>query len=628
MPNVVREVIQNSLDAATHRGDPPHVHIKFELIEVSRKDFGGDHLLSHMESAHQSLQQSNFTNTNRANWIVDGIKLLKRDKIPCLKIVETGTTGLTEEHWEALIETEGGAYKDTDNPGGSFGIGKTAVFALSDLRSVIYSTLYVKLEEGRVEKATGKSRLITHPNPKNSKERLQHIGFWRASKGSREPIVGDDIPSVFQLSETGSTGIFILGCRLAKDWIKKISESVVDNYFAAINGKHLVVTISDRKKKGTTIDHETLHSIFFDKESHTKNGEYYRVLRDKKAIQLPDPLFQFTDLSEGLRCNIYLTIHENDDITRGVATINRRGMFITDSSEQGSNPFAVRGAGTWKPFTLLVEPSNDQTDKWLRKLEPPTHTEYDIGRAPKEQQENIRKMFRQVRRDIKELIDKKLGIGKTKVVNVGALSHLLPDTNLSNDDTANSNHTIIEISSRPRSNLYSGPENEPAYTEPDDPPEDDLDPEPPDDPPPIHPDPDDTNNGHEIVTDQVTPTQREHQRSSIINPRVISVGNNTLQISITIDPESLPDNGITHLQILPQGEKLRREPPLQISQISLKDMTSSPARIYIHPETGEVVLEAQSEKINEPIRMTFKATLTEEAEHIMLLTPGYIVEAR
>lgn len=583
-----------------------------------------------MESAHNYLRTSNLTNAERADWIANGIEILKSDQISCLKIIETGTTGLTEEHWEALIEMEGGAYKNIDNPGGSFGIGKTAVFALSELRSVIYSTLYVNgLQEGRVERATGKSRLITHPDPNHPKEQLQHIGFWRAAKGTREPIIENDIPDTFRLSTIGSTGIYILGCKLPDNWIKQVVESVIDNFFAAIHSKHLVVSVYD-DEKNTTIDNENLHSIFFDNASLTKNHEYYRALRDKDAIQLHNSDFCFTELSDGFKIQLYLTIHENDDFHRGIATINRKGMFITSSNDQKNNPFAIRSSSSWKPFTLLVKPSNDQTDKWLRQLEPPSHDRYDIGRGPVDLQNNIYTMFQQVRRDIKNIIDLKLGVGKTEVVNVDALSHLLPDTNLTNDDHTNSMYKIINISSRPQEYLYQWPDNEPTNTEMIDDLEDyDLDNETPDDPHPTPPPgPDDPDSHNEVVTDQITSTQREHRRSFVIHPRVIPVRNNHLRIFFTLDPEFLPDAGVTSFKIFPQGDKLLREKPLQIIEVTPEDISNVPASLHLNAESNEVLLEINPTEVVETTRMAINVILGEEADYITSLTPVYTVVAR
>lgn len=67
-------------------------------------------------------------------------KLLQDERISILKISDYNTTGLRKENWQSLIEQVGSSVKSDDSSAGSFGIGKGAPFAVSDLRMVLYST--------------------------------------------------------------------------------------------------------------------------------------------------------------------------------------------------------------------------------------------------------------------------------------------------------------------------------------------------------------------------------------------------------------------------------------------------------------------------------------------------------
>ncbi len=90
------------------------------------------------------------------------LTIVRKRKIPCLKIEDTFTTGLTDRQWNALVLQEGAVSKESGAPGGSFGIGKNAVMNVSDLQTVFYSTRYVQGRKGRVEKLQGKATLIGH----------------------------------------------------------------------------------------------------------------------------------------------------------------------------------------------------------------------------------------------------------------------------------------------------------------------------------------------------------------------------------------------------------------------------------------------------------------------------------
>ena len=124
-------------------------------------------------------------------------------------MVDSGTTGLnTTQKWNALVEQAGAVSKPDWIPaGGAFGIGKNAVFNISAIRTVLYSTRYIERRRGRQEKVQGKSILMTHtpPNAKPSQD-VQHVGFlkWPVLKNLSE------LPSELRLDDVG-TGVFILG---------------------------------------------------------------------------------------------------------------------------------------------------------------------------------------------------------------------------------------------------------------------------------------------------------------------------------------------------------------------------------------------------------------------------------
>ena len=103
-------------------------------------------------------------------WPTLALDTVRIRNVPCLKIEDAVTTGLTDRRWNALVLQEGAVSKGNGAPGGSFGIGKNAVMNVSDLQTVFYSTRYVQGRKGRVEKLQGKAtyRLLssvipTHP---------------------------------------------------------------------------------------------------------------------------------------------------------------------------------------------------------------------------------------------------------------------------------------------------------------------------------------------------------------------------------------------------------------------------------------------------------------------------------
>ena len=85
-------------------------------------------------------------NSKTVNFLNQAIKVCQKDTIRILRISDFNTTGLpgSKEYksspWQNLVKSSGVSDKNGTS-GGSYGIGKSAPFACSDLRTVYYSTL-------------------------------------------------------------------------------------------------------------------------------------------------------------------------------------------------------------------------------------------------------------------------------------------------------------------------------------------------------------------------------------------------------------------------------------------------------------------------------------------------------
>ena len=184
LPKLVREVVQNSLDAKK-QGLADPVKVSFIETSVDPSLIGASELKQHLYACMKRVQDEGLPNIQTD--YVKALETLDSNQISCLRIVDSGTTGLKGASWNRLVVQEGGVYKLGSAPGGSYGIGKNAVFNVSDLRTVFYSTRYVTPREGRAAKLPGKATLMTHANPKKGIEDLQHIGFLRHARRPAYP---------------------------------------------------------------------------------------------------------------------------------------------------------------------------------------------------------------------------------------------------------------------------------------------------------------------------------------------------------------------------------------------------------------------------------------------------------
>ena len=141
-----REAGQNSRDAAKELP----VRMTFDIRRLGHQEFPSHSELSEAidackAEASQDRETAFFTN---AADIING------PQIPVLEISDSNTTGLTgppNDHgtpFHSLVKASGVTVKSDAAAGGSFGIGKNASFAVSDLQTVFYSSVYEDPETG------------------------------------------------------------------------------------------------------------------------------------------------------------------------------------------------------------------------------------------------------------------------------------------------------------------------------------------------------------------------------------------------------------------------------------------------------------------------------------------------
>ncbi len=160
LPKLVREVLQNSLDAKDNDLSGP-VSVVFEESWFASEFVGAAELADHLSACRERAQKDGKPKLQEV--YAKAVAAAQSDEIRCLRIIDSGTKGSVGANWNALVRQEGSVQKSGDNPGGSYGIGKNAVFNVSSLRTVFYSTRYLNLKEGgRVEKCQGKANLMAH----------------------------------------------------------------------------------------------------------------------------------------------------------------------------------------------------------------------------------------------------------------------------------------------------------------------------------------------------------------------------------------------------------------------------------------------------------------------------------
>ena len=451
IPKLVREVIQNSLDAK-QSGLAGPVAVTFSETRVGTDLIGGTELGRHLQSCLDRATDDN--RSDAAEVYANALAVLKQPTIPCLKVQDTGTTGLNDPRWKALVVQEGAVSKGKGAPGGSFGIGKNAILNVSDLQTVFYSTRLVEGRKGRVEKLQGKATLTGHLDPNRPSVDLQHIGFYSHNDGG--PLMGTSIPEFFRLDDSG-TGVFVMGFNPHSSvWVEQLVTSVIENFFYAIHHQRLTVEVSTTSAGHSRIDHQTIDYLFNRLSPINRDAvHYYRAIRDLGRDDV-EHTKQFEGLG-GLATHVVF----KTGAPRRIAHVNRNGMLITDSREQKSNPLAPRGRSLWPDFVGVVVPDTDTGDLWLRRMENPSHNSLSSGQLlNEEERREAETLLRQARQALRDVIERKAEVDRYgDVSNVDELSGILPD----GDDTSGAKMLATKVleSQAPRFDVGEVEDSEP-----------------------------------------------------------------------------------------------------------------------------------------------------------------------
>lgn len=163
LPTFVREVIQNAND---QRLGDPEVHFRFH--ELSGDELQGfldairwDELSAHLEAAARAVKDQ-----NQVERLED---LINNERLLILTIEDRNTVGLTgdefegDSHFRALCKDTLFSHKQSDSAGGSYGLGKSVLWAFSAFKTVLFLSNLVSESSGQQSpRLIGRAELPSH----------------------------------------------------------------------------------------------------------------------------------------------------------------------------------------------------------------------------------------------------------------------------------------------------------------------------------------------------------------------------------------------------------------------------------------------------------------------------------
>ena len=404
---VVRELIQNSLDAARNAGVSPAI-VRFRLTCVHRDTVPG--IESYKRVFAKAVQtQETMTGgplAGQAQLTAETIRsALAQDELDMLCVLDNGV-GLDEQRMNALL-SDGMSVKDGAATG-TYGNGHSTAIPASDLRYLLYGGL----TEGGHRLGAGHAVLASHYEAGKQHQQSGdgfYIGGFRASRNTLyDYATGRQIPELIaqaldlieDKTPHGTAVIIPAFNHFLEDdpalW-PMVSHAASANFFVAIEEGDLVISVEDCRwgmdQRPWTLDRSNLAEVL---DTHRDKRRAAAFLNGRRAFEAHDVYRtgerHHVETDAGV---IDIRLRENpDSITR--VDLCRNGMWITDRIPGVSQSFAEQ-----VPFqavlSLNAEDGRDLHD-FIRIAEGPLHDAITLKRLQAPQRKACRSALGEIRK--------------------------------------------------------------------------------------------------------------------------------------------------------------------------------------------------------------------------------------
>lgn len=396
--SIVREAIQNSLDAIDNENEPVKVIFSFfELDRIAYPDFFD--IETHINQCN--LYYSENDNAKRLfdqmlYYLNGDIEGKKRIKLSCMRISDYNTVGMSYEESDTkspfyAFLRAGGVSAKSQGAGGSFGFGKGDYYTLSPIKTIVVST---KTESDEMF-FEGSTILTTHKN--ESGEKLTAYGYYD-NNGGEPTNEGDKIPEIFKRNEKG-TDVNIIGLWDERHRKNIMIKSMLNNFWLAIHDNKLVVEIDDVR-----IDHDNLSQVldeYFEgqyESGATTEIESWNPKSYYKAVKYADTSDQFRVFEETLETlgNVKLYVYLEKGLPNRTAHLRKPKMVVFKRTNR-----KVIG------YSAVFVCENERGNEILRLMENPAHNEWQKENYPKKEGK-IDKTARKAENEISSFINGKL----------------------------------------------------------------------------------------------------------------------------------------------------------------------------------------------------------------------------
>lgn len=416
--SLAREICQNSMDARRNINQP--VIIEFSSFSIASKDIPDFHGL---QNAILSCLRFWSDNKKANDFFQKAKNIMDSDTVHVLRISDFNTTGLQgsdkefKTPWHNLVKASGVSGKE-GSAGGSYGIGKSAPFACSDLRTLFYATKDI---DG-LSAFQGIANLVSFREKgflKDKDSMTSGTGYYSADKRNNPLKMCCSLDPNYSRKEYG-TDIFILGFHKSSDWKTEIITSILEEFLIAIYNKELIIKIDE-----IAISSENLKEIVESYKETAKTAyNYYQVLTDEKSTVTEH---EFKGLG-----TIELHVLIKSEMHRKVMMCRKNGMKIFD---KGNISSTIQFAG----ICILKD---EKINEYFRDMENPQHNAWEPERHNTDTKTKAKNNISMLYKFVKNTV---INMGKTTTVDeidAEGMGEYFADTEFTDTENQKKNETI------------------------------------------------------------------------------------------------------------------------------------------------------------------------------------------
>lgn len=430
--SLVRETIQNSLDAKLEGYEGP-VFVEFAFAKLNHSSFPD---ASGFDTVLHKCYRSNKSEPQAERFFKKAMDVME-DCIPVLRISDHRTTGLCGSDtcakgtvWSRLVKESGSSNK-SDGSGGSFGIGKSAAFACSQLRTVFYTSI----DKIGLKSSIGVARLISFEQ--ETDDWTTGVGYFSDdNKFTAINTVLSFDPNYTRVVDDPGTDVYVMGSSVDSSAKQEMINSVLINFLVSIIKKKLIVSVDD-----TVIDSSTIGEFISKINPYDTNKAlgslvaYYRLLTTNdpsiRRISLDSKIYGEKYGFKDGECTLYLM--EGENLNRRILMTRSAGMSLFEQDRFSSDI----------EFTGILMIEGDAMNREFKEMEVPSHDAWKPSRC-KDKTTYYDNMFKDLRKYMRERVNECFGKVTSTVIDAFDAGEFLPDSSMIEDSAGAKKSGIFE----------------------------------------------------------------------------------------------------------------------------------------------------------------------------------------